>query len=147
MGQDREPLGTSTPVRPRPYLLAVEIPPLLSQPSSRSNALPLRQFVKDWFGPLADHGEMVAGPLPPGCPPRHAVRIATVVHALCDLEGMEPPAWVFDHRFEVDEMLHDAVSWDGEMGEWEREHAPPACSWHRCWFGESFFEVLGVHVG
>ena len=50
VGQGREPLGTSTPARPRPYLLAVEIPPLLSQPSSRSNALPLRQFVKDWFG-------------------------------------------------------------------------------------------------
>lgn len=50
-------------------------------------------------------------------------------------------------RFDEDEMLHEAVSWDGQMGEWERRHAPSACAWHRCWFGQSFFEVLGVHVG
>lgn len=140
--------GVSTvPLRPRPYLLAEEVPPLMAQPSVRARTLPLRQFVKDWFSPLADHEEMIAGPLPEGCPDGDAVRIATVVHALCDLEGLGPPEWVYHHRFDEDEMLHEAVSWEGQMGEWEREHAPAACAWHRCWFGESFFEVLGVDVG
>ena len=135
----------TAPLRPRPYLLAKEIPPLLAQPSRRSRNLPIRQFVKDWFSSLADHAHMIADPLPPQCPAGDAVRIATTVHALCDQEGIEPPEWVFDHRFEVDEMLHEVVSWDGEMAVWAREHAPPACKWHRCWFESSFLEVIGVH--
>lgn len=128
-------------------MLAAELPALMADPCPRGELLPLNQLVKDWFNPLADRQEMVAGPLPADCPEKHAVRIATVVHALCDQAGMAAPAWVFDHRFERDEMLVEAVLWDTEMGEWEREHAPAACRWHRCWFGEEYLEVLGVHVG
>ncbi len=136
----------AVPLRPRPYLLAKEIPQLMAQPSRRGRFLPLRQFVKDWFSTLANHGEMVAEPLPKGCSAGDAVRIATVVHALCDQEGLAPPAWVFDHRFEADEMLVEEVPWDSDLGVSERRLAPPACEWHRCWVGKSFFEVLGVHV-
>ena len=132
-------------MRPRPYLLAKEIPSLLAQTSRRSGALPIRQFVKDWFSPLADRAHMIAEPLPGDCPAGDAVRIATTVHALCDEVGLDPPGWVFDHSFEVDEMLHQELTWDGDMALWAREHAPPACKWHRCWFGSSFLEVIGVH--
>lgn len=135
------------PLRPRPYLLAREIPWLLAQPSTRGKAIPLRQFVKDWFSPLANHDEMIADPLPSTCPAGDAVRIATVVHALCDQEGLQAPSWVFGHRWDEDEMLVEEVPWDSELGAWEREDAPPACRWHRCWFGRRFFEVLGVHAG
>ena len=119
----------------------------MDDPCPRGELVPLNQLVEDWFNPLADRQEMVAGPLPADCPQEHAMRIATVVHALCDQAGLAVPAWVFDQRFERDEMLVEAVLWDTEMGQWEREHAPEACRWHRCWSGEGYMEVLGVHVG
>ena len=117
------------------------------QPSVRGRHLPLRQFVKDWFDPLANRAEMVADPLEPNIASGDAVRIATVVHALCDLESMAVPSWVFDYRFEADEMLIEQVPWSSALGASERQDAPAACQWHRCWFGNGFFEVLGVHVG
>ncbi len=128
-------------------MLAAELPALMADPCPRGKLLPINQLVKDWFNPLADRQEMIADPLPAGCPEDDAVRIATVVHALCDQAGLQAPAWVLGHRFERDEMLSEAVLWDTEMGRWERETAPEACRWHRCWFGEGFLEVLGVHVG
>ena len=134
------------PLRPRPYLLANEVPRLMVQPSVRGRHLPLRQFVKDWYAPLADRAEMVADPLEPDVALGDAVRIATVVHALCELESMAVPSWVFDYRFEDDEMLIEQVPWHSTLGASERRDAPAACQWHRCWFGNGFFEVLGVHV-
>lgn len=135
------------PLRPRPYLLAKEVPQLMAQPLVRGRHLPLRQFVKDWYAPLANRAEMVVDPLGPDVALGDAVRIATVVHALCDLESMAVPSWVYDYRFEDDEMLIEQVPWHSTLGDSERRDAPSACQWHRCWFGTGFFEVLGVHVG
>ena len=137
---------SSGPLRPRPYLLAKEIPQLMAQPSVRGRHLPLRQFVKDWFSPLADRAEMVADPPSPGSDSGDAVRIATVVHALCDQGAMAVPSWVYRYRFDDDEMLIAEVPWHSALGASERQEAPDACAWHRCWFGSEFFEVLGVHV-
>ena len=134
------------PLRPRPFLLASEVPRLMAQPSVRGRHLPLRQFVKDWFSPLADWPQMVADPLPSGCPAGDGVRVATVVHALCDQAGLVVPPWVFEHRFDAGEMLVEEVPWDSALGASEREDAPPACQWHECWFGSGFLDVLGVHV-
>ena len=117
----------------------------MDEPCPRGRNLPINQFVKDWFSPLADRAHMIADPLPAKCPVEDAVRIATVVHALCDQQGLKPPLWVLDHRFERDKMLIEEVPWDSDLGAWEREHAPPACGWHRCWFGSSYLKVLGVH--
>jgi len=119
----------------------------MAQPSVRGRHLPLRQFVKDWHAPLANRAEMVVDPLGPDVALGDAVRIATVVHALCDLESIAVPSWVYDYRFEDDEMLIEQVPWHSTMGASERRDAPTACQWHRCWFGTGFFEVLGVHVG
>lgn len=139
------PVGPSAPLRRRPYLLAAEVPQLMADPCPRGPILPINQFVKDWFSPLADRARMIKDPVPAGSAAKDAVRIATVVHALCDQQGLQAPSWVYEHRFEEDEMLVEQVLWDTEMAAWERAHAPPACIWHRCWFGESFLEVLGVH--
>ena len=139
-------MESAGPLRPRPYLLAKEVPQLMARPSVRGRHLPLRQFVKDWYVPSADRAEMVADPLEADVALGDAVRIATVVHALCDSESMAVPSWVFDYRFEDDEMLVEQVPWHSALGACERREAPAACLWHRCWFGNGFFEVLGVHV-
>ena len=117
----------------------------MADPCPRGRILPINQFVKDWFSPLADRAHMIADPLPSHSAAEDAARIATVVHALCDQQGLRIPRWVYDHRLEKDEMLVEQLLWDSEMAVWEREHAPPACKWHRCWFGQRFLEVLGVH--
>lgn len=140
----RESFGS---LRPRPYLLAKEVPRLMAQPSVRGRHLPLRQFVKDWFGPSANRTEMVADPPGPDSALDDAVRVATMVHALCDQESMAVPSWVYGYRFDDDEMLIAEVPWHSALGASERQGAPAACAWHRCWFGSGFFEVLGVHVG
>ena len=86
------------PLRPRPYLLIPELPPLMRLPDVGGRFRPLVQLAKDWAVRPACRGRMMADPPPPDTEPALAASIAAVVHALCDLDEISPPAWVFDHR-------------------------------------------------
>ena len=69
-----------------------ELPALMADPCPRGKPVPINQLVKDWFNPLADRQKMIADPLRADCPEDDAVRIATVVHALCNKAGLQAPA-------------------------------------------------------
>ncbi len=120
----------------------------------------LRSFAKHWALVPDDREAMIADP------PRHGyitdrwhpwhrwnlVRVAAVVHALCDRDGVDVPAWVFEHRAPH----HIRVSWgafsvlgalDQNDPRSERRYfdAPEACNYHRAWFDHAFIEDIRVH--
>ncbi len=120
----------------------------------------LRSFAKHW-ALVPEHREaMIADP------PRHGyitdrwhpwhrwnlVRVAAVVHALCDRDGIDVPDWVHKHRAPN----HIRVSWGAfsvlgapdqadPRSEKRYSDAPEACNYHRAWFDQAFIEDIRVH--
>ncbi len=72
-------------------------------------------------------------------------RLAAVVHGLCERDGVEVPAWVWQHR-----SRHD-IGWSGQrVNQWHIEfcqsrNAPEACAYHRVWFDGPSIEDIRIH--
>ena len=86
-------------------MTAAALPALMATDDQRDRMVALRVLVKDWAQSPDGRERMIAEP-----PRRHRwhhrftarrrdlPRIAAVVHALCDRDGVEVPAWVHQHR-------------------------------------------------
>lgn len=100
-------------------------------------AVPLGALVREWEWWPHERTAIVAGE-PAGAAADDLCRIAAVVHALCDRDGVPVPRWVWDHRW------HEPITWTRELATegplWERTVArsPAACAWHNVWFDAEF---------
>lgn len=75
---------------------------------------------------------------------RDLPRVAAVVHALCERDGVDAPAWVWEHRSRRHIAITDDVSLDTAYGKSLRADAPDVCSYHRVWFSQAMLESIGV---
>ena len=109
-------------------------------PSWRDADRPLIQFIMDWRrfpdqrqqvlaeAPSADTDEVIAA------------KMATVVHALCERDGLAAPAWVHRHRL-VPGIGLFGVPLDSPFGHTIRQRAPRICAEHGVWFGADMLDA------
>ena len=84
---------------------AAALPALMARDDQRGRMVDLRTLVKDWAQNPDDRGRMVAeAPRRRRWHDRFTARrrdlprIAAVVHALCERDGVDVPEWVHRHR-------------------------------------------------
>ena len=135
-----------------PTISAVQIPRCMANDDNRGRVVELRELCKQWA--LTDHAHRAA--MVAVMPRRHRwwdrftarrrdlARIAAVVHALCDRDGVDVPRWVRKYRsrrpiglipLDLESPYARAVLAD----------APEACAYHRVWFDQSAIENITVH--
>lgn len=131
---------------------AAALPELLAEDDGRGRVVALRVLVKDWAQNPQARAEMIAGP-----PHRQRwhhrftarrrdlPRIAAVVHALCDRDGVDVPAWVYEHRSRKPIAVTDSISLHTDYGKLLQTEAPEACRYHRVYFDRSTIEDHRVH--
>ena len=76
---------------------------------------------------------------------RHdVIRIAVVVHALCDRDEVPVPEWVWQHRSDSDIGL---IASRRRASDWwlGNGNAPAACAYHRVWFDPASIEDHRIH--
>ena len=99
--------------------------------------IPLTLLVEEWDYFPDDRTTMIRDE-PVGPDADDLCRVAAVVHALCDRDGLPIPDWVWVHGSAV------PIAWDRSCVMhgfiWERtvENAPPACEYHNVWFDYQF---------
>ena len=115
---------------------AADLPAAMAQDDSREH-VPLTFFVREWDAWPAERVAMIADE-PAGEDLADLCRVAAVVHALCDRDGVEVPSWVFSHRSPADIAWGRSCVMEGFI--WERTvaDAPAACAFHRVWFDREF---------
>lgn len=115
-------------------LRAADVPVLYAECGERWS-VPLAALVREWEWWPAERAEIIEDE-PVGAPPDDLCRIAAVVHALCDRDGVPAPGWVWRHRW------FEPIAWARQLDTsgplWDRmtERAPDACAYHNVWFGE-----------
>jgi len=136
-----------------PTLSADQIPRWMANDDNRGRVVELREFCKQWA--LTDHSQRAA--MVSAAPRRYRwwhcftarrhdlCRIAAVVHALCDRDGVAVPGWVWKHRSRrpigVPASLDPGSLYAREV----LTDAPEACAYHRVWFDQSMIENITVH--
>ena len=117
-------------------LRAADVPVLYADSGVRCS-VPLGALIREWEWWPSERAEIVALE-PAGAAVDDLCRIAAVVHALCDRDGVPVPVWVWQYRWP------EPIAWTSELPttgpRWDRmvAHAPAACAWHNVWFGEDF---------
>ena len=135
-----------------PTISADQIPRWMADDDKRGRVVELRELCKQWANTDQAHRvTMVAQPPRRyrwyhhfSCRRHDLTRIAAVVHALCDRDGVPVPGWVWQHRSRRDIGLiasrRRASSW------WLRNNnAPAACAYHRVWFDPASIEDHRIH--
>lgn len=136
----------------KPVLTAADLPALMANPQSRARAADLREFVKRWACFPQQRTAMIQQA------PKHdrfrnrftskrrdLVRIAAVVHAMCDRDSEPIPEWVWEHRSTRAIGITDSVNPTTKWGREACSNAPEACAYHNVWFGQTAIENITVH--
>lgn len=118
---------------------AADLPQAMAEPGKREH-VPLTFFVREWDAWPDERSAMIAD-APTGDDASDLCRTAAVVHALCDRDGVPVPAWVFDHRSEVDIAWGRHSVMEGFIWEHTIADAPAACAYHRVWFDREFVGI------
>ncbi len=120
----------------RPRVSAAQLPAWMAEREPGEH-VPLMMLVKEWESRPAERDQMIAEE-PQGDDQDDLCRIAAVVHALCERDGVGIPDWVWNHKSDV------TIAWGRSFptsgGFWDRmvQNAPPACAWHNVWFDHQF---------
>ncbi len=123
---------------------AADLPSLMKPGESRPH-VPLSLLIKQWDSFPQDR-EIMIKDAPVGPDPEDLCRIAAVVHALCDRDGVQITDWVWGHKSAV------ALAWDrsctmrGFIWEHTLVNAPPACEYHNVWFDYQFIASVRSRV-
>lgn len=141
--------STSAPLRaPR----AVDLPRWMADDDLRGRIVDLRELVKCWAVYPNLRAQMVADP-----PKRYRwydrfnerrwdlARIAAVVHALCDRDGIAVPGWVWKHRCRRPVGIVASFDPNSNYGRAVLIDAPEACAYHNVWFDQTMIENITVH--
>ena len=136
-----------------PNITAEQIPRWMADNDHRGRIVELRELCKQWAH--TDHHHHRAA-MVEAAPRRHRwwhrftrrrhdlTRIAAVVHALCDRDGVPVPDWVWQHRSRRD--IHMTASRRRVSSLWtEHSDAPEACAYHRVWFDPGSIEDHRIH--
>ena len=135
-----------------PTITAAQIPRWMTDDDKRGRIVELRELCKQWAH--TDHEHRVAmiarSPRPHRWYHRFSrrrhdlTRIAAVVHALCERDGVAIPEWVWGHRSRSDISL--TASRRRVSSLWtEHSNAPSACAYHRVWFDPASIEDHRIH--
>ncbi len=130
-------------------LTAAHIPACMADNDGRGRVVELREMCKQWARAGYEHRvAMVADP------PRRfrwwhrftrrrddLARIAAVVHALCDRDGVPVPSWVWGHKTRK----HRGLSERSSGFYIQDKGAPRTCAYHRVWFDPASIEDHRVH--
>ena len=130
----KPPLRERAPVYQR--VRASDLPAVMGPGSSREH-VPLTCLVKDWEDFPGEREAMIAE-APAGENPDDLCRIAAVVHALCDRDGVAIPRWVWENRSEDPIAWGRSVPMAGFIWDQTIANAPPACEYHNVWFDYQF---------
>ena len=141
------------PVRgPRPVLRAVDLPALLARDDGRGRIVALRELVKRWACDPEQRPQMIAqAPKRYGFYDRFTARrwdlarVAAVVHALCDRDGVPVPGWVWRHRCRHPIGVVASLDPSSRWGRAVLADAPDACAYHDVWFDQTMIENISVH--
>ncbi len=135
-----------------PTLSADQIPRWMAKDDNRGRVVELRELCKQWA--LTDHAHRAA--MVSTVPRRYRwwhrftarrhdlARIAAVVHALCDRDGVDVPGWVWKHRSARPIGLIP-LDLESHYGSIVLDVAPDACVYHRVWFDPASIENITVH--
>ena len=138
---------------PSQLLRARDLPGLIADDDGRGRVVAIRQFVKDWAVSDDDRRAQMAHVAPQrqrwwhrfGARRFDLAKIAAVVHALCDRDGLDVPAWVELHRSPRPVSLTGTRLRRTQWTAWARSVAPSACSHHNVWFLPVDLDDYRVH--
>lgn len=128
---------------PARRLAAAEVPALMLA-GWRGRRSAVAAYVKAWAHECDMRADMCRDE-PRGPNRLDLVRIAAVVHALCDRDSVEIPAWVWRHRWHEDVCLTERIPIDGTLGVRIRSTAVSACAYHHVWFDAEHILDHRVH--
>ena len=112
----------------------------LVDPTWRDADRPLVQFVMDWRRYPEQRDAVLAGPPSPGTSELVAAKIAAVVHALCERDGVAVPRWV--HRCRLDPAVAlFGVPLNSGFGDVVRARSPRVCVTHGVFFGTDLLDA------
>ncbi len=135
-----------------PTITAADIPELMCDNDMRGRVVDLCELCKQWAH--TDHAHRTAMvEVPPQryrwwhrfTARRHdLVRIAAVVHALCDRDAVAVPDWVWQHRSRRDLPMNSSRRRVSSL--WtQHSNAPAACAYHKVWFDPASIEDHRIH--
>ena len=133
----KPPIRERAPVYRR--VRAADLPPIMGPEWPREH-VPLTLLVKDWAD-FPDQREAMVGDAPVGDDSDALCRIAAVVHALCDRDGIEVPDWAWGHCSDHPIAWGRSVPMRGFLWDQTIANAPPACEHHNVWFDYQFISA------
>lgn len=119
---------------------AADLPSLMAPDGPRPH-VPLMLLVKEWDY-FPGERERLIEDAPAGPDGGDLCRIAAVVHAMCDRDGVPIPDWVWQHRSEVPIAWGRSCVMQGFIWEQTLANAPPACEYHNVWFDYQFISSV-----
>ena len=134
------------------WLDAAGLPGRMARPDGRGGVVELRELVKRWACSPELRPAMIAA-----VPRRHRrldrftrrrwdlARIAAVVHALCDRDGVPVPGWVCKHRASRPVGITPLMDPRSRWAQRVLADAPEACAYHNVWFDQSMIESASMH--
>jgi len=135
-----------------PTISADQIPRWMADDDNRGRVVELRELCKQWAHTDQAHRAAMISAAPRRyrwwhcfTARRHDLaRIAAVVHALCDRDGIDVPAWVWQHRSRRNIGMNATRRRVSAL--WtEHSNAPAACAYHRVWFDPASIEDHRIH--
>ena len=114
------------------YLLATELPELMTDPDFLTLTRPLSQFIADWNTRPEAREKMLDGK--PDCEMFYLARIAAIIHALCLRDEVPIPDWVFDAKLPEPEIIVDGVDAQSNYGKLVISQSPTVSEYHNVYF-------------
>lgn len=111
----------------------------MADPGWRDADRPLVQLVRDWHAFPETRGQLLTSEPGEDADPTHVLKIAAVIHALCDYSGCDVPSWALRHNAARDFELFRVPGMVG-VTSMVRNNAAPACRYHGVWFTKEFVQ-------